>query len=103
MQTVQLTQQQIVPFQFAETKTTSKDTMQAKRILRNIHEHIIEYMHLKMRPNSVSFISKKRRSARIIFYNLDTLLKEKNLFVVIFYANKRQNLSEEFNKKFFKT
>ena len=28
---------------------------------------------------------------------------EKNLFVVIFYANKRTNLTEEFNKHFFET
>jgi hypothetical protein len=103
MQSISLTSQQKAPFQFADNKTTSSDTAQAKRILQNISQHIAEYMHLGLRPNSVSFISKKRRNSRIIVYNLDALLTEKNLFVVIFYANKRQDLTEAFDKQFFKT
>src|SRR5207249_1056942 len=79
------------------------DTIQTKRILQKVYKHITEFENVPMRPNSVSFINKSRRSCRIVLYDLDKLISEKNLFVVIFYADKRTNLSEQHNKEFFET
>ena len=100
---IDLTDQVAVEHEFAHAPTTLADERQAKRVLQNVHKHIAEFIHIEMRPNSVSFVNRNRRNLRIIFYDLDKLLHHKDLFVVIFYAHKRPNLSEEFNQEFFET
>jgi hypothetical protein len=91
------------PYEFAQMVTTTADTVQAKRILQKVYKHLAEFVHIEMRPSSVSFINKNRKSCRIIFYDIDALFKQKDLFVVIFYAAKRENLSEASNENFFET
>src|SRR5438105_1019324 len=100
---IDLTTQKEVPYVFAHEATTKFDKKLTKRILQKVHKHIGEFVTIEMRPNSVSFINKNRRTCRIVLYDLNKLLSEKNLFVVIFYANKREHLSEAFNKEFFDT
>ena len=90
-------------YPFAYQKTTAFDKKQTQRILQKVYNHLAEFISIEMRPNSVSFINKNRKTCRIVIYDLNKLIQEKNLFVVIFYANKRMNLTEEFNKKFFET
>lgn len=98
-----ITNKKVTEYPFAYRETTAFDKKQTKRILQKVYKHLEEFISIEMRPNSVSFINKNRRTCRIVIYDLNKLLKEKNLFVVIFYANKRDNLSEEFNKEFFET
>jgi hypothetical protein len=98
-----ITNQNEVAYPFASKSTTKFDTKQTKRILQKVQKHLEEFINIEMRPNSVSFVNKNRKTCRIVIYDLETLLSKKNLFVVIFYANKRENLSEEFNKHFFET
>ena len=98
-----ITNQKEIPYTFAQKTTTSFDKKQTKKILQKVAKHIAEFILIDMRPNSVSFVNKNRRTSRIVIYDLNKLLVEKNLFVVIFYANKRENLTEEFTKHFFET
>ncbi len=100
---IDITDQHMAAHAFAHAPTTAADKRQTKRILQNVYKHIAEFVNMEMRPNSVSFINRNRRNLRIILYDLDKLLSEKNLFVVIFYAHRRPNLTEAFNKKFFET
>ena len=92
-----------VTYPFACKKTTKFDEKQTKRILQKVRKHLEEFINIDMRPNSVSFVNKNRKTCRIVIYDLNKLLIEKDLFMVIFYANKRDNLTEEFNKEFFAT
>lgn len=102
-QIIDITNQKVIPYPFAESAMTAVDKLQTKKILKKIYKHIAEFSDMQMRPNSVTFIKKNRRSLRIVLYDINTLIAEKDLFVVIFYADKRNNLSEEFNKQFFET
>lgn len=98
-----ITDQNEADYEFAHAVTTAADAKIARRILQKIYRHIEDFRNIDMRPSSVSFINRNRRSSRIIFYDLDKLFAQKQLFVVIFYAYKRDNLPEEFNQNFFET
>lgn len=100
---IDITNQERLPYAFAESVRTDSDITQTKKILQAVYKHMTEFSGMHMRPNSVTFIKKSRRSLRIVLYDIDRLLAEKNLFVVIFYADKRSGLTEEFNKEFFET
>jgi hypothetical protein len=103
MTILDLTNKSQVPYPFAQIETTAEDISMCKRILKNVSKHLSEFISLKMRPNSVSFINKSRKSLRIIFYNVDKLISDNNLFVVIFFASKRKNITETENRDFFET
>jgi len=98
-----ITNQAETPYAFAQAATTPADIAQAKRILQKVYKHLSEFVNIEMRPSSVSFIHKNRKSCRIIFYDLDKLFARKDLFMVIFYAAKRENLPEKSNENFFET
>lgn len=100
---IDLTGQDSAPHVFASTATTDADQRTTRRILRSVHDHIMEFVNLEMRPNAVTFINRSRRSLRIILYDVEKLLAQKDLFVVVFYAHRRLGLTEAFNKEFFET
>jgi hypothetical protein len=98
-----ITNQDETLYPFAHAATTKADTVQARRILKKVYNHLADFVNIDMRPSSVSFINGNRRTCRIIFYDLDKLFAQKDLFMVIFYASKREGLTEQSNVNFFET
>jgi hypothetical protein len=90
------------PYEFAHPDTSNQDAATSKRILRKVQQHLLECAQLEMRPNSVSYISHDRRSRRIIIYDLDELVRRKDLFVVVFYGHRRDH-AESNDNQFFTT
>jgi hypothetical protein len=48
-------------------------------------------------------LTNNNKRCRVIIYNFKKLLKQKNLFAVIFYGNKRTEISDEDSSVFFNT
>lgn len=88
---------------FAKNETTAADERLAKRLIQKVSKHLEEFSNVEIHPTSVSFINKNKKNSRIIIYDIDKLLAQKDLFVVIFYANKRENLTEKMQENFFET
>lgn len=103
MNKVILDEQSIAPFDFADKKTSTKDIVYTKRLLKKLYVYLAEFKEVETQPTSVSFLNKKKRNSRIIVYDFKKLLIQKNIFCVVFYGNKRENLSKEDTDTFFNT
>lgn len=92
-----------VVYTFADKRKTSIDIFRAKRVLQKIYLYLADFLEVETAPSSVTILRKNRRSCRIIVYNFKKLLFAKNIFIVVFYGNKREHLSPKFTKDFFHT
>lgn len=100
---IDITDQRTIPYKFAQQTTSKADKRKTIQLLQEVHRYSIQVRSLGAAPNSVSFLNEKERDSRIIFYDFQRLLTAENLFVVVFYANMRRNLSRKFNKKYIAT